>query len=189
MELHSAVFFDRDGTINKEVGYLAHLDQLYLYQVSYEAIRLVNEAGMKAVVFTNQSGVARGFFEEGFLDVLHRRIQEILAEQKAFIDGFYYCPHHPTEGSDPYRRICNCRKPEAGMLIRASEDLGIELARSYIIGDHSSDIEAAKRVSAKSVLVRTGHGASESHKVRHLADFIADDVLDAVNWIMKDREK
>ncbi len=189
MKKHSAVFFDRDGTINEEVGYLSSLDQLAIYPVSYEAVRRVNEAGMKAVVITNQSGVARGFFPEAFLDVLHRRMRELLAEEGAFIDGFYYCPHHPTEGSDTYRRKCNCRKPEIGMLTAAAQELDIDLERSYLIGDHASDMEAARRASAKGIMVRTGHGEVEIVKAGHLANFIAADVLEAVQWIMRDRAK
>jgi len=189
MKKHAAVFFDRDGTINEEVGYLSSLDQLNIYPGSYEAVRLVNEAGMKAVVITNQSGVARGFFPEAFLGVLHRRMRELLAEKGASIDGFYYCPHHPTEGNETYRRKCGCRKPETGMLTAAAEELHIDLERSYLIGDHASDMEAARRASAKGIMVRTGHGGIEIGKAGHLADFIADDVLEAVNWIMRDRRK
>jgi D-glycero-D-manno-heptose 1,7-bisphosphate phosphatase len=189
MKTNAAVFFDRDGTLNEDVGYLSRLDQLSIYPGSFEAVRRVNAAGMKAIVITNQSGVARGYFEEEFLTVVHRRMREILADQKAFIDGFYYCPHHPTEGTGVYRRQCDCRKPESGMLMLASEELGVDLAQSYIIGDHFSDIEAARRVSAKGILVRTGHGELEIPKAGHLADFIAEDVLEAVNWIMKGRQK
>jgi len=156
MKKNRAVFFDRDGTINEEVGYLIRMEQLRILPEAPEAIRLVNESGMKAVVITNQSGIARGYFDEDFVKSVHERIGRILAEAHARIDRFYYCPHHPMEGNAPYVRVCDCRKPEAGMLLEAAEDLDIDLARSYMIGDMPQDIEAARKAGAKGILVRTG---------------------------------
>ena len=123
MKKNTAVFLDRDGTINEEVGYLDSIDKLKLFANTAEAIRLINESGMKAVVITNQSGVAKGYFTEEFVRTVHERIQEMLRERGAFIDAFYYCPHHQTEGIGVYLQSCACRKPEAGMLIEASKEL------------------------------------------------------------------
>ena len=184
----AAVFFDRDGTINEEAGYIGSLRDLHIYPNAVEAVRMVNDAGMKAVVITNQSGVARGLIEEDFLSEIHGQIRDHLAKQGAVIDGFYYCPHHPTAGSEPYRQQCSCRKPEPGMLIRAAEDHGIDLSISYVIGDHASDIQAAKRVSAKGILVKTGHGLEHLNGDAE-PDYTAEDVLDAVRWIIRDRLK
>jgi D,D-heptose 1,7-bisphosphate phosphatase len=185
---HTAVFLDRDGTINEEVGYLSRLEQLKLYPFTFEAIRIINENGMKAVVVTNQSGVARGYFSEDFVRTVHLRINEMLQAKGAFIDRFYYCPHHPAEGNEPYLRSCNCRKPEPGMLIRASEELDVDLSRSYMVGDMAKDMELAKRVGARGILVRTGYGKGViSSDIKPV--YVAKDVLDAVNWIMKDRGK
>jgi D-glycero-D-manno-heptose 1,7-bisphosphate phosphatase len=154
----AAVFLDRDGTINEEVGYLDSLDKLRMIPEAFEAIRLINQSGMKAVVISNQSGVARGYFDEAFVETVHARIQALLKEHKAWIDRFYYCPHHPTEGTGIYRTACPCRKPEAGLLIRASQEMGIDLARSYMVGDMPKDIEAAGKAGAKGIFVQTGHG-------------------------------
>lgn len=161
MKKAAAVFLDRDGTINEEVGYLDSLEKLRMIPEAFEAVRLINQAGMKAVVISNQSGVARGFFDEAFLKTVHDRIQALLHERGIRIDRFYYCPHHPAEGTGPYRTACPCRKPEAGMFLRAAQEMGIDLARSYMVGDMSKDIEAAHKAGVKGILVQTGHGASQ----------------------------
>jgi D,D-heptose 1,7-bisphosphate phosphatase len=208
LKKHAAVFLDRDGTINEEVGYLDSLDKLRLFENTAEAIRLINENGMKAVVITNQSGVARGYFTEDFVKTVHRQMQETLQERGAFLDGFYYCPHHPTEGIGSYLKVCPCRKPEPGMLIMAAEELNIDLNRSYAVGDMLKDIEAANRVGAKGILVKTGYGLKAMEKdlrrtpreyppeekgnpdasEKLQPDYIAEDILDAVIWIMRDRK-
>ena len=195
MKKNTAVFLDRDGTINEEVGYLDSLDKLKIIPSAYEAIRLINESGMKGVVISNQAGVARGFFTEDFVKVTHEHLQTALRQQGATIDNFYYCPHHPTEGIEPYRKDCNCRKPAPGMLLRAVQDLNIDLTRSYLVGDRFRDMDAAKKAGVKGILVKTGYGqdllqddgqneATEEGK----PDFIAADILEAVRWILKERE-
>jgi len=185
MNKYKAIFLDRDGTINEEVDYLCRLDQLRIFPVAAAAIRQINEAGMKTVVVTNQSGVARGFFDEAFIATVHDRIEESLEKEGARIDRFYYCPHHPTEGMPPYRRECNCRKPKPGMLLRAAEELHIDLTRSYVIGDSRRDIDMAEAVGAQGILVRTGHG--DRYREPGNAVHIADDILEAVEWIMRNR--
>jgi D,D-heptose 1,7-bisphosphate phosphatase len=146
---------------------------------------------MKAVVVTNQAGVAKGLFSEEHVREIHSRIQSELRERGAHIDRFYYCPHHPTDGQGKYLQVCDCRKPAAGMLIRAAEEMNIDLGRSYLIGDMVKDMEAARRAGVKAVLVRTGHGGKVLSDETTLddvpPDYIAADVLDAVDWIMKDR--
>ncbi len=194
MKKNTAVFLDRDGTINDEVGYLDHADKLRIIPAAFEAIRLINESGMKAVVVSNQAGIAKGFFTEKFVRKINEQIQSELLARGAFIDRFYFCPHHPTDGIDPYRTICDCRKPEPGLLHQAAADLDIDLGRSYMIGDRYRDIETARRVGTRGVLVLTGYGrdlieeagpdkADEINQPDHLAE----DLLEAVLWIMKDR--
>jgi len=191
-----AVFLDRDGTINEEVGYLDSLDKLKMIPAAHEAIRLINLSGMKAIVVTNQAGVARGFFTEKFVRQTHEVIQTALLEKKASIDKFYYCPHHPTEGTGIYLQNCNCRKPSPGMLLQAAHDLDIELGSSYMVGDRYRDVETAKKVGVKGILVKTGYGLEVLQDVDpdvatagNKPDFVAEDILEAVKWIMKDRIK
>ena len=183
----SAVFMDRDGTINEEVSYLSRMEQLRLYPQTYEAIRLINAAKMKAVVVTNQSGIARGYFTEDFVRRVHDRINELLGAEGARIDGFYVCPHHPIYGNGIYKQHCECRKPKPGMLLQAAEEMNIDLTRSYMIGDMLKDIEAGKKAGAKGVLVLTGYGTNIVRT--DMPAYIAGDILDAVGWIMKDRER
>ena len=178
-----AVFLDRDGTINEEVGYLDRLDKLRLLPGAAAAVRMINERGWKAVVITNQSGIARGFFDEAFVGKVHAEMARLLRKEGAAIDGFYFCPHHPTEGIGRYRRTCSCRKPAPGLLVQAAAELAIDLTRSFMIGDMPKDVEAGQRAGAKGILVRTGYG--NTVELGSLApDYIATDLLDAVSWIL-----
>jgi D-glycero-D-manno-heptose 1,7-bisphosphate phosphatase len=184
-----AIFLDRDGTINEEVGHLSSLAQLMLYPQAARAIKMINGSGMKSVVVTNQSGVARGYFTAAFVTGVHRQIQSMLAPHQAHLDAFYYCPHHP-EGQGIYRQECYCRKPEPGMLLMAAQDMGIDLGRSYLIGDTRKDMQAGLKAGAKAVLVRTGYGREAEAECSDLGlNYVADDILAAVKWIMQDRQK
>lgn len=180
-----AVFLDRDGTINDDIGYLSNPDQLNIFSEVPSAIKLINDSGLLAIVITNQSGIARGYFDEACVYSIHARINEILAETNARIDRFYFCPHHPTEGNPEYVKICSCRKPNPGMLLKAAEELDIDLHRSYMVGDMPKDIEAARNVGAKGILVRTGNRESNLQTAAGAA-YIADHVLAAVKWILQD---
>ncbi len=206
----TAVFLDRDGTINEEVGYLDRMEKLRLLPGAAEAIRLINESGMKAVVVTNQSGVARGIFDEAFVDEVHAHLREMLGEQGAFLDGVYFCPHHPTEGRGRYLRSCDCRKPAPGLLLRAAQELSLDPERSTMIGDTLKDIETAARIGVRGLLVRTGYGAEAADALGFAAGprpmrpgakeaprggdrvirpvHIAEDLLAAVRWLLKDRK-
>lgn len=194
MEKKTAVFLDRDGTINEEVGYLDRAEKLRMIPAAFEAVRLINQSGMEAVVVSNQAGVAKGLFTESFVHEINDLIQNALLEKGARIDAFYFCPHHPTEGVDPYRRICNCRKPAAGLLQQAAVDRNIDLSRSYLIGDRLRDVETAHRAGAKGVLVATGYGqeviengGQDAPNELNTPDAVAKDILEAVHWILKDR--
>jgi D-glycero-D-manno-heptose 1,7-bisphosphate phosphatase len=205
----AAVFLDRDGTINEEVGYMDRLEKLKLIPVAAEAIRLINASGMKAVVVTNQSGVARGLFDESLVDAVHIRLREMLRTEGAFLDGIYFCPHHPTEGRERYLMTCDCRKPAPGLLLQAATDLHLEIVRSYMVGDTLKDIEAGARAGARGVLVKTGYG-SESAETLRLSEtaglmipgekedphtepvlfrpvHIAANILAAVQWIVRNQ--
>jgi D,D-heptose 1,7-bisphosphate phosphatase len=191
MKKNAAVFLDRDGVINEDVGYLDSLDKLKVIPCAYEAIKLINESGMKAVVISNQSGVARGLLTEEFVQRTNNHLQNLLREQGAFINNFYYCPHHPTEGEEPYRQVCDCRKPAPGMFLTAARDLNIDLELSYMVGDRFFDMEAAKNAGVNGILVKTGYGkelflddSPDKAPLGNKPDFIAEDILDAVRWIL-----
>lgn len=144
---------------------------------------------MKSIVVTNQSGVARGYFTETFVAEAHRHIQEMLAPYHARLDAFYFCPHHP-EGRGIYRQQCSCRKPEPGMLLTAANDLGIDLGHSYLIGDTRKDMQTALNAGTKAILVRTGYGREAEAELSEVAPhYVANDILEAVKWIMQDRQK
>jgi D-glycero-D-manno-heptose 1,7-bisphosphate phosphatase len=186
-----AVFIDRDGTLTEEVGYVNHPQRLNLLPRSAEAVRRLNEAGIAAVVATNQAGVARGYFSE---DVMHAVNERLVAELKragAHLDGLYVCPHHPTEGAPPFRADCSCRKPKPGLLLRAAKDLDLDLAASTIVGDKASDLALARPVGARGVLVLTGYGLGEwEYRRAHFAaapDHVAADLLEAVEWVIARR--
>lgn len=184
-----AIFMDRDGTVCEEVGYVNHVSRLRLLPRSAEAIRLANDAGFQTVVVTNQAGVARGYFTEDRVEEAHDRMRQLLGEAGARVDGIYYCPHHPEVGGPRYRRDCDCRKPRTGMFVRARDEMGIDLASSYVVGDSTRDIEAGSRIGATTVLVLTGYGRGElEHQSAGWAIHptrTSEDLLDAVRWILE----
>ena len=189
--MNLAVFLDRDGTINEEMGYINHLERFVLLPGTAAAIRRINESGLKAVVITNQSGAARGYFPVELIDQVHKKMQGLLQEKGVHLDGIYTCVHAPQgegEGGG-----CDCRKPDTGLMRQAAEDLQLELTRSYVVGDRFKDVEMARNGGAKAVLVLTGYGRGELEFLgstsRVKPDFIAEDLSDAVDWILSDVKK
>jgi len=180
-EQNRACFLDRDGVLIEEVHYLKSPDQIRLARGIAEAlVRLQNEGYLRIVV-TNQSGVARGYFSEDAVAEVHRRIDELLAEEGAAVDAYYYCPHHVDGIVKPYDRSCDCRKPEPGMILNAAADHGIDLAASFLIGDKLSDVQAALRAGCAAFLVETGHGQKHAHVCRELGVPVAADIGSAVD--------
>lgn len=179
--IKKAVFLDRDGTLNVEKDYLYRVEDFEFTRGAIEAIRLLNRAGLFVVVVTNQSGIARGYYSEEDLAVLHRHIDALLAAAGVRVDAWYYCPHHP-EGREPYRQSCVCRKPLPGMLEQAARDHGIDLSRSWMVGDKLVDVEAALAAGCRPVLVRTGYGEGMQ---KHLPDGVpcCEDLLAAARLI------
>jgi D-glycero-D-manno-heptose 1,7-bisphosphate phosphatase len=138
-----AIFFDRDGVLNEDPGYLHKAQDLRWMPGAREAVRFANDAGWLTFVITNQAGVARGYYDEAAVRHLHYWIASELAERGAHIDAYYYCPHHPTAGQGAYLQACICRKPQPGMILQAMTEWPVDAARSLLIGDYPSDIEAA----------------------------------------------
>ncbi len=187
--MNRAVFLDRDGTVNVEVGYLNALDQLQLISGAGTAIRKLNEAGLKVVLVTNQSGVARGYFPESFVHRTHALLEKMLGEEGARLDGIYYCPHHPKAGNTRYTMECDCRKPRTGLIDQAARELALDVKNSYVVGDKWSDIELGQRAGTHTVLVRTGYAHDDPENVRpsrvNEPDFTAHTILEAVDWIIE----
>lgn len=185
--MRRAVFFDRDGTLNEEIGYVSDPDRIRLLPGAVEAVMAVRAAGMAAVIVTNQGGVGRGLMNEDQVRKVNARVIERLAEQGAVIDAVYYCPHHPKGTVQGYIYICACRKPAPGMVKLAAEDLDLDLPASFVIGDKTSDIELAWNAGARGILVQTGFGADEAalaSERRIPLAYTAANVLDAVKWIL-----
>ncbi len=165
-----AVFFDRDGTLCKDTGYVDNMDNLQIFKET-DKVSFLKEKGFRLIGVTNQSGIARGIVDEKFV----REVNNIFIDRYGF-DDFYYCPHHPDDH-------CPCRKPEPEMLFRARAKHKVDFKKSYVVGDKEADMLLAKAVGAKAILVQTGE-AKESR----YADFIAEDLAEAVNLIIKDSE-
>lgn len=188
-----AIFLDRDGTINVDVGYPSRVEQIKIYPSSFEAVRKIKAAGFLAVIVTNQSGIGRGFLTEADLTEIHGYVKSEFAVRGIRVDGIYYCPHYDLSSNPEYRRNCPCRKPEPGMALRAAADLDIDLRGSYMIGDKVEDMLFAINIGAAPVLVRTGYGAAAEKSLREMGvklGAVADDLLEAVNWILgRDAQK
>ena len=183
-----AVFLDRDGTLNEEVGYINHIERLRLYPWAAEAIRKLNRAGLPVIVTTNQSGVGRGYFSEELVHRVHQKIALELAASEARLDAFYYCPHHPESAQETYRKKCQCRKPQAGMLEEAAKRFNLDLKSSYVVGDSIRDMEMGFNAGSRTVLVLTGYGRGNYENLlgrwRRKPDLIAENLLEAVEKIL-----
>lgn len=174
--LRPAVFLDRDGVINVEVSYLGDPARFQLLPGVAAAIRRLNQAGLPVIVVTNQSGIGRGYYSLAAMTAVHQRLDAELAAAGAHVDALYFCPHRPEDG-------CSCRKPAPGMFVQAASELGVDLARSVIIGDKFSDLVAGKAVGCRGVLVLTGHGAEERARGGPLEpEYVAADLPGAVDW-------
>ncbi len=188
MKKKRAVFMDRDGTVSHEVGYINHVSRMRPYPFTADAIRLIRKSELLAILVTNQAGVARGYFTEDMVHRVHDRLQGILSLDGTKLDAIYYCPHHPKAGQPPYRQACNCRKPQPGMLLKAAAEHDIDLSASFMVGDKISDVEMAREAGLTGILVKTGYGRGElehqSHTWRIQPDYVAENLLEAVKWIV-----
>lgn len=189
----AVVFLDRDGTINEDVGYLVDPNEFRLLPRVAEGTKLLKEAGLKVIVVSNQSGVARGLFSEEVVREIDKKMQDELLNQGAFLDAIYFCPHHPDIGEPPYRQNCYCRKPKPGLFLRAAKIHRINLAHSYMVGDKLSDIEAGKRAGCRTVLLFSNETQNSLGEAKKLAwktkpDYIASNLYIAAQLIYKQRD-
>jgi D-glycero-D-manno-heptose 1,7-bisphosphate phosphatase len=187
-----AVFFDRDGTLIEDRGYIASPDGLQMIPGAADAVAQLNRRNVPVSVISNQSGVARGFLTEADLVSIHHRLDEELAARHARLDRIYYCPHHPTEGNPPYNVVCDCRKPAIGMLVKAARELGVALDRSFVVGDKTIDVQTGIAAGAKAILVMTGFGAASLDECRAkgiIPAYVAPTVVEAVTFILQQLEE
>ncbi|MCH7615947.1 MAG: HAD family hydrolase [Nitrospinae bacterium] len=181
----ATVFFDRDGTLNPDTSYIKTSGEFVLFPDAVTAVKRCNDAGILVLVVTNQSGLARGYFSQADLDGIHRCLREQLRDGGAWIDDIFICPHHPDDG-------CQCRKPNPGMIEQAMARYPIDLAKSYVVGDKSIDVELAAKTHVKGLLVTTGPTSAEELRMiraHHLpVAYVAECLQDAVDWILADVE-
>ena len=175
-----AVFLDRDGTIVEDPGFLHKPEDVHLFAGAAEAIRRLNTAGYLVVVVTNQSGIARGLYTVADYRAVEKRLGELLARQKARIDASYFCPHHP-QAPEP----CACRKPRTKLFLEAQTELGIDFTRSWWVGDRLSDVQPARTLGGKGVLVATGQGNLHQGQARALGVTVVADLLSAAAEIVR----
>jgi D-glycero-D-manno-heptose 1,7-bisphosphate phosphatase len=179
-----AVFLDRDGTINEEVNHLSNSEQFRLLPGAGEAVRTLNQKGWLVIVITNQSGLARGYFTEEELAVVHQKMKAALDREGARIDGIYVCPHQLDDG-------CSCRKPGTALFDQAAQEFNIDLSKSFAVGDKMTDLLPGARLGCRTVLILTGHGQEQlENKDEWEAepDYIASDLLSAAQWILAETE-
>lgn len=169
--MEKVVFLDRDGTINIEKEYLYKKEDFQFIDGTIEAIRLLNEYGFKVVVVSNQAGIGRGLYNESDVEKLQIYINNKLEEYNAYIDDFYYCPHHPLAGIGEYKLECDCRKPKTGMFLEAEKKYKVDKSGSWMIGDKMLDIMAGKSYGVKTILVGTGYGEEEFNKTKDFPEY------------------
>jgi D,D-heptose 1,7-bisphosphate phosphatase len=184
-----AIFLDRDGTINRHVGYVSRPEQFELLPNVTAAIREINRSGYLAVVVTNQPVIARGEATIEQLHAIHQKMETLLGREGAFIDALYYCPHHPDKGflgeRKEYKMVCECRKPGIGLLKQAQQDFHIDLAESWLVGDSTVDVECANRAGIKSILLRADGDAYDG-KFDTRPNIECVDLFSAVHFILKE---
>jgi len=183
-----AVFIDRDGTINEQRGYINHLSRFELLPGVIDAVKLLNKNNFFAIIVTNQSGVAFGYYPVSLVHQVHQLMTKSLERQGATIDGIFYCPHHPKGTVPEFTADCDCRKPKTGLVNQALKTFDIDMSNSYVVGDRYVDIELAIRLNLTGVLVKTGYGLGEMEYVIPemplKPNHVAEDLLDAVKWIL-----
>jgi D,D-heptose 1,7-bisphosphate phosphatase len=188
-----AVFLDKDGTLIEDVPYNVDPARIRLTPGATEGLRVLHRAGYRLLVVSNQSGVARGYFGEEALRPVGQRLRELLAEAGVPLAGFYYCPHHAEAAVAAYRVVCDCRKPRPGLLVRAAAEHGIDLARSWMIGDILDDVEAGRAAGGRTVLLDNGHETewvlTEARRPHHVAANLAEAAARIVNGAFRSPQR
>ena len=184
--MNKAFFLDRDGVINVDGDYLHRPEDVVLIPGTAEAVNRIHAAGYLAVVVSNQSGVARGMFTMDAVKSVEKRIGELLAEQGAALDAFYYCPHHRNGIVPELKCECSCRKPKPGMILQAAKDLDIDISQSFLIGDQLTDLAAADAAGcAAAVMVQTGYGMKNTPEAMKEGRIVRPSIAEAVEYLLK----
>ncbi|MCA1905369.1 MAG: HAD family hydrolase [Desulfarculus sp.] len=179
-----AVFLDRDGTINREVSYLSRPQDVEILPGAAEAIARLNAAGFWVVVISNQSGLARGYFDEGDLALVQLEINRRLKAAGARVDAWYFCPHHPAGVVEDLALACECRKPGIGLIMQAAREIALTLEGSFMVGDRLLDVACGRRAGLTSILVKSGHPDWPPEVPEQEPHFVAADLAAAVDWIL-----
>lgn len=183
-----AIFLDKDGTLVKDVPHNVDPDRVELSDKAGDGLHLLQQRGYHLIVISNQPGIAKGLFTEAALEPVEIRIAELLSREQVVLDGFYYCPHHPDGSVPGYATDCDCRKPMPGMLLRAARENGIDLARSWMIGDILHDIEAGKRAGCRTVLIDNGNETEWEISPARIPDLVVPDLHAAALAIARQDE-
>ncbi|MEI6056067.1 MAG: HAD family hydrolase [Lentisphaerota bacterium] len=180
-----ACFLDRDGVLIEEKIYLASISDVYIFPETYDALKLLKDDGFKIIVVTNQAGVAKGYYDESTIPMIHEEIDRQLALAGVGVDAYYYCPHHPKGKVQEYAIKCDCRKPAPGMILQAVNNFDIDLAKSFLIGDKMSDIGVAENAGCLGILVKTGHGKEHITKAQDAGIIVKENILEAVKYFLE----
>lgn len=180
----AAVFLDKDGTLVPDIPYNSDPALVTLGEGAPAALRAMARAGYELVVVSNQSGVARGYFEESALEPMQRRLEELAAEAGVRFAGFYFCPHHPEASVTAYRQACECRKPEPGMLRQAAAELGLDLESSWMVGDILDDVAAGRAAGVRTILLDNGNETEWEITPARAPHFIVPDLRSAAETVV-----
>jgi len=182
-----AIFLDRDGTLVKDVHLLHRMEDLELYPDAGRSVKKINESDYLCFLITNQPVVARNLCDESGVREIHNKLETLLAEERAYLDDIYYCPHHPDSGfpgeNPDFKIECECRKPKTGMVDKAAQEFNLDIASSWLVGDTTMDIQTGKNAGMRTILLRTGKGGKDG-KFDCAPDFFFDHLEGAVDFIL-----
>lgn len=178
-----AIFLDKDGTLIPDVPYNVNPDLITLQRGVIEGLKLLKESGYIFVIISNQAGVARGYFKYAELDKVKEKLNLLLNKEGIIIDGYYFCPHHPSGKVTEYSIACDCRKPEPGMILKAAKDLGIDIEKSWMIGDILNDVEAGNKAGCQTILLNVGNETEWVEGTFRKPTFVASGFLEAAQLI------
>jgi D-glycero-D-manno-heptose 1,7-bisphosphate phosphatase len=183
--MNKAVFIDKDGTLIKDIPYNVDPAKIELDPHAKTALAMLKSHGFKLIVISNQSGVAHGFFKEDSLQIVSERIQQLLHSENISIDAFYFCPHHPEAVDERYAIACICRKPQPGLILRATKDFGIDTSSSWMIGDILHDVEAGNKAGCSTILLDNGHETEWLTNEKRWPNYIVKNLEEAARIILQ----